>query len=97
VALELVVMSSFLMYERGTLNRPAVVQCQRTLVRSPAQLSPVNYCWSSPAQSFVVSGHVMNHEHTFVHYRLLCVLKWGLIFYKRRDLTIISHSPSAGE
>jgi hypothetical protein len=61
------------------------------------QSSTVNCCWSSPAQSFLASGLVGIHDHIFVPSRLLCVLKWGLIFEERRGLTAAGHSPSTGE
>jgi hypothetical protein len=54
------------------------------------QSSPVNCCWSSPAQSFLVSGPV---DHIFVLSKFfLRVLKWGLLFDERRGLTT-GHSP----
>jgi hypothetical protein len=37
--------------------------------------SPVNLCWPSPAQSFLVSGPVGNHGLIFVLCRLSRVLK----------------------
>jgi hypothetical protein len=58
--------------------------------------SPVNCRWSSPAQPFLVSGPVGTHDHIFVLFRILCVLKWGLIFDKK-GLTTASHSPYTGE
>jgi hypothetical protein len=33
----------------------------------------------------------------FFHFRLLRVLKWGLLFDERRALTTTDHSPSIGE
>jgi hypothetical protein len=39
------------------------------------QSSPVNCCWPSPAQSFLVSGPVGTHDHIFVLSRLLHIFK----------------------
>jgi hypothetical protein len=59
--------------------------------------SSVNYGWSSPAQSFLASSSVGNHDHIFVLSRLLRILKWGFLFVERRGLTITGHSSSFGE
>jgi hypothetical protein len=59
--------------------------------------SPANCCWPSPAQSILVSGPIGTRDHIFVLSRLLCVLKWGLLFAERRGLTTTVHSPSTGE
>jgi hypothetical protein len=45
---------------------------------------PVNSYWPFPAQPFLVSGPVVNHDHIFALSRLLRVLKCGLPFNKKR-------------
>jgi hypothetical protein len=57
--------------------------------RTFVQSSPVNSCWSSPAQSFLVSGPVGTHDHIFVFSRLLSVLKWGYLLEEKRGLTTL--------
>jgi hypothetical protein len=61
---------------------------------SPVQFSPVNCWWPLPAQSFLVSAPVGTHDHIFVFRRLLRVLKWGLFFGVRCDVTTTGPSPS---
>jgi hypothetical protein len=67
------------------------------MVCFPVQFSPANCSWPSPAQSLLASGPVGTHNHIFVLSRLLRVLKWGLLFDERRDMTTTGHSPSTGE
>jgi hypothetical protein len=57
------------------------------------RFSPVNYCWTSPAQSFLVSVPVGTYNHIFVFARLSRVLKLGLLSDERRSLTVTDHSP----
>jgi hypothetical protein len=42
-------------------------------------------------------GPLGTHEHIFVVSRPLHVLKWGLLFDKRRGLTTTGHFRSTGE
>jgi hypothetical protein len=51
--------------------------------------SPVNCCWPSSAQSFLISGPFEIRHHIFVLFRFSRVLKWGLLFDERRRLTTI--------
>jgi hypothetical protein len=55
--------------------------------------SPVNCCWPSPAQSFLVSGPIGTHDRIFVLSRLTRVLKWDLFFDESTGLTTTGHSP----
>jgi hypothetical protein len=64
---------------------------------APLQSSPINCCWPSSAQSFLVSVSVEAHGHNFVISRLLRVLKWGLLFDEKWGLSTTDHSPSTGE
>jgi hypothetical protein len=57
----------------------------------PVQSILVN-CW----QSFSVSAPFGTHDHIFILYRLLRVLKRGLLF-DERALNSTGHSPSTGE
>jgi hypothetical protein len=40
---------------------------------SPVQSSVVNCCWSSPAQSYLVSGPVETHDQIFVRSKTVYV------------------------
>jgi hypothetical protein len=48
-------------------------------------------CWPSPVQSFLVSGPIRSHDHSFFP-RHLGVLNWGLLFSKRRGWALCDYS-----
>jgi hypothetical protein len=49
------------------------------------QLSPVNYCWPSPAQSFFVSSNIRNHDQIcFSLQDCLYVWEWSVLLGERR-------------
>jgi hypothetical protein len=58
-----------------------------------SQCNPVNCCWSSPAQSSLVSGPVGTHGHTFVLSGLLRVLKWASSSTRRRVRLLLVTPP----
>lgn len=51
---------------------------------------PVNCCWLSPAESFLVSGPVGTHDQIFISSKTVCVWKCGLLFDNRRGLVFLS-------
>jgi hypothetical protein len=63
-------------------------------IKCPAQSSSVKCCWSSSAQSFLFWGSVETHDHIFVLYRVLHILKWDLPSDQRRGPTLTGHSSS---
>jgi hypothetical protein len=52
----------------------------------------VNFCWSSSAQPFLVSGPLGAHDHIFVLSLLLYIFKLGLFFDQKRNLTNTGHT-----
>jgi hypothetical protein len=71
--------------------------CTNWLPTAELTYSPVNFCWPSPTQPFLVSGPVVTRDHFSVLSRLLRVMKWSLLFNKRRGLTNTGHSLSNEE
>jgi hypothetical protein len=69
---------------------------QGRIYKPSAGARAVKCCWPLPAQPVVVLGPGRTHYHLFVLSRFLCVLKWSLLFDKRRGLTTTGHSPSTG-
>jgi hypothetical protein len=59
--------------------------------------NPVNCCWPSPAQSFLLSGLVGTYDHIFVLCIPLRVSKWGLCSDERRGLATAGHTPTNKE
>jgi hypothetical protein len=59
----------------------------RTRPIRPPQFSPVNFFWSSPAQSYLISVLVETHNCIFVLSRFLHVSKWGRLVDERRGPT----------
>jgi hypothetical protein len=78
------------------LNQDALSSIRNAKSRND-QSSPENCWWSSPAQSFLVSGPIGSLDHIFVLYRFLCVLKQGPLFDEKRGLTTTCHSPQTGD
>jgi hypothetical protein len=59
--------------------------------RFALQSSPVNCCWPSTAQSFLISGAVGTHNLIYIRsFTELRVSKWGLFFDERRGLVFLS-------
>jgi hypothetical protein len=47
--------------------------CNDSVIRSSSQSSPVNFCWPSPARSFLVSSPVETHDLIYVRFKTLYV------------------------
>jgi hypothetical protein len=65
---------------------PRLASLGPATIGPPILSSPVNCCWSSPAQSFLVLGSVGAQDLNLCSFQdRLCVWKWSLLFNERRN------------